>query len=117
MLRSKPQRRIPELSFGYPPLKKLFREKLGAFLDSLGWSERQLYKNLAVTPSFRISWARLDKVQLHPHQGVGLSLLSLLHSDIVHMNPTLCAREPRARRVAIYIRTALHRAPMALSTP
>ena len=45
MLRSKPQRWIPELRFGYPPLRnvpKSFREKLGIFLESLGGSQRQL---------------------------------------------------------------------------
>ena len=39
MLRSKPQRWIPELRFGYPPLRnfpKSFWEKLGIFLESLG---------------------------------------------------------------------------------
>ena len=45
MLRSKPQRWIPELRFGYPPLRKFpkyFWEKLGIFLESLGGSQRQL---------------------------------------------------------------------------
>ena len=45
VLRSKPQW-IPELRFGYPPLRrisKLFREKLGIFLDSLGGSQHQLF--------------------------------------------------------------------------
>ena len=46
MLRSKPQRWIPELRFGYPPLRnfpKSFWEKLGIFLESLGGSQRQLW--------------------------------------------------------------------------
>ena len=46
MLRSKPQRCIPELQFGYPLLRKFsksFWEKLGFFLESLGWSQRQLW--------------------------------------------------------------------------
>ena len=45
MLRSKPQRWIPELRFGYPPLRnspKCFWEKLGNFLESFGGSQRQL---------------------------------------------------------------------------
>ena len=45
VLRSKPQRWIPELRFGYPPLSKFFEsfwEKLGISLESLGWSPRQL---------------------------------------------------------------------------
>ena len=46
VLRSKPQRWIPELQFGYPPLRnfpKPFWEKLGIFLESLGGSQRQLW--------------------------------------------------------------------------
>ena len=46
MLRSQPQRWIPELRFGYPPLRnfpKSFWEKLGIFLESLGGSQRQLW--------------------------------------------------------------------------
>ena len=46
MLRSEPQRWIPELRFGYPPLRnfpKSFWEKLGIFLESLGGSQRQLW--------------------------------------------------------------------------
>ena len=45
VLRSKPQRWIPELRFGYPPLRhfsKSFWEKLGICLESLGGSQRQL---------------------------------------------------------------------------
>ena len=45
VLRSKPQRWIPELRFGNPPLRnssKSFWEKLGIFLESLGGSQRQL---------------------------------------------------------------------------
>ena len=45
VLRSKPQRWIPELRFGYPPLKnfpKSFWENFGIFLESLGGSQRQL---------------------------------------------------------------------------
>ena len=45
VLRSKPQRWIPELPFGYPPLRNFpnsFWEKLGMFLDSSGGSQRQL---------------------------------------------------------------------------
>ena len=45
VLRSTPQRWIPELRFGYPPLTKFpksFWEKLGIFLESLGGSQRQL---------------------------------------------------------------------------
>ena len=45
VLRSKPQRWIPELRFGYPPLRKFpksFWEKLRIFLESLGGSQRQL---------------------------------------------------------------------------
>ena len=41
----RPQRWIPELRFGYPPLRnfsKSFWEKLGIFLESLGGSQRQL---------------------------------------------------------------------------
>ena len=46
VLRSKPQRWIPELRFGYPPLRnfpKSFWEKLGIFLESLGGSQRKLW--------------------------------------------------------------------------
>ena len=46
VLRSKPQRWIPELRFGYPPLRnfpKSFWEKLGIFLESLEGSQRQLW--------------------------------------------------------------------------
>ena len=45
MLRSNPQRWIPELRFAYPPLRnfpKSFWRKLGIFLESLGGSQRQL---------------------------------------------------------------------------
>ena len=56
VLRSKPQRWIPELGFGYPPLRIFsgsFWEKLGIFLESLGWSRRLVAQNshckLAVT--------------------------------------------------------------------
>ena len=45
VLRSKPQWWMPELRFGYPPLRnfpKPFWEKLGIFLESLGGSQRQL---------------------------------------------------------------------------
>ena len=46
VLRSKPQCWIPELRFGYPPLRKfstaLFWEELGSLLKSLGGSQRQL---------------------------------------------------------------------------
>ena len=38
VLKSKPQRWIPELRFGYPPLRNSFWEKLRTFLESFGWS-------------------------------------------------------------------------------
>ena len=49
-LRSKSQQWIPKLRFGYPPLRKLFREELRKFLKSLGRvvSAPALYKNPAV---------------------------------------------------------------------
>ena len=50
MLRSKPQQWIPDLRFGYPPLRRVsksFWEKLGNFPKSLFWvvSAPALYKN------------------------------------------------------------------------
>ena len=60
MLRSKPQRWIPELRFGYPPLRnfpKSFWEKLGFFLESLGGSQRQLC----------IKTRPLSVLRAHPH--------------------------------------------------
>ena len=44
VLRSKPQRWIPELRFRYPPLRFFQNrsERTRIFLESLGWSQRQL---------------------------------------------------------------------------
>ena len=45
VLRSKRQRWIPELRFGYPLLRFFFKialEELRIFLESLGWSQRKL---------------------------------------------------------------------------
>ena len=57
VLRSKPQRWIPELRFGYPPLRnfqKSFWEKLGIFLESLGGSQRQLW--IKIRPLLKYPW-------------------------------------------------------------
>ena len=57
VLRSKPQQWIPELRFGYPPLRgisKSFWEKLEIFAKVYGVSAPALYKNPAVNNVSRI---------------------------------------------------------------
>ena len=75
VLRFIPQRWIPELRFGYPPLRKFsksFWEKLGLFLESLGWSQRQLCiktwpLSLASQNMFKRILRRQEKTHTHTH--------------------------------------------------
>ena len=60
VLRSKPQWWIPELRFGYPPLRnfpKYLWEKLRIFLESLGGSQRQLC--IKTRPLANFYWTKM----------------------------------------------------------